>query len=32
LAQHGVEASIGTAFGTEQLPEGLHTIIGSRVR
>jgi SAM-dependent methyltransferase len=32
LAQHSVEARVGTAFGSEQLPAGLHTIIGSRVR
>ena len=32
LAQHGVEAKVGTAFGSEKLPEGLHTIIGTRRR
>jgi SAM-dependent methyltransferase len=32
LAEHGVDAEVGTAFGTEQLPDGLHTIIGRRVR
>lgn len=30
LAEHGVEARVGTAFGREELPAGLHTIIGSR--
>jgi len=28
LARHGVEARIGTSFGTERLPDGLHTVIG----
>ncbi|MEX2275306.1 MAG: class I SAM-dependent methyltransferase [Actinomycetota bacterium] len=32
LAEHGVEASIGTSFGSERLPEGLHTVIGRRPR
>ena len=32
LAEHGVEARLGTAFGSEQLPAGLHTIVGRRVR
>lgn len=32
LAEHGVDARLGTAFGSEQLPAGLHTIIGRRVR
>jgi len=31
LARHGLEATVGTAFGNEQLPAGLQTIIGSRV-
>jgi SAM-dependent methyltransferase len=30
LAEHGVEAKVGTAFGTEVLPEGLHAVIGRR--
>ncbi len=30
LAAHGVEARLGTSFGTEELPEGLHTVIGRR--
>jgi SAM-dependent methyltransferase len=30
LAAHGVEARIGRAFGTEELPDGLVTIIGRR--
>jgi SAM-dependent methyltransferase len=30
LAEHGVEATLGTAFGHEKLPEGLHTVIGKR--
>jgi SAM-dependent methyltransferase len=28
LAAHGVDARVGTSFGTEDLPSGLHTIIG----
>src|SRR5439155_24399813 len=28
LARHGVQATLGHAFGTERLPEGLHTLIG----
>jgi len=28
LAAHGVDAHVGTSFGTEELPSGLHTIIG----
>ncbi len=32
LAQHGVDARVGTAFGSERLPDGLHTIIGTRRR
>ncbi|MFL5767715.1 MAG: class I SAM-dependent methyltransferase [Actinomycetota bacterium] len=28
LAEHGVDARVGTFFGTEELPSGLHTIIG----
>ncbi len=30
LARHGVDVVVGRAFGTETLPEGLHTIIGGR--
>jgi SAM-dependent methyltransferase len=30
LADHGVEATIGTSFGTESLPAGLRTVIGHR--
>lgn len=30
LAEHAVEARLGTAFGTEELPAGLRTVIGSR--
>jgi SAM-dependent methyltransferase len=30
LARHGVEARLGTAFGMEQLPAGLHILIGLR--
>jgi SAM-dependent methyltransferase len=30
LASHGVDARVGSAFGSEQLPAGLHTIIGRR--
>ena len=30
LAEHGVEATVGTAFGTEQNPVGLRTIVGTR--
>jgi len=30
LAEHGVEATVGTSFGTETLPVGLHTVIGHR--
>lgn len=32
LALHGVQASVGRAFGTETLPVGLHTITGRRLR
>jgi SAM-dependent methyltransferase len=28
LAAHGIDAHVGTSFGTEELPSGLHTIIG----
>jgi SAM-dependent methyltransferase len=28
LAEHGVDATVETSFGTEELPEGLHAIIG----
>jgi SAM-dependent methyltransferase len=30
LARHGVEARLGTSFGAEKLPVGLHTVIGYR--
>ncbi len=30
LAEHGVEASVGSSFGTETLPTGLRTVIGHR--
>ena len=30
LAEHGVDATLTTSFGREQLPAGLHTIIGRR--
>jgi SAM-dependent methyltransferase len=30
LADHGVEASVSSSFGTEQLPVGLRTIVGRR--
>jgi len=30
LAEHGVQATLGSSFGAEELPEGLHTIIGHR--
>ena len=30
LADHGVDATVGRSFGTEQLPAGLRTIIGRR--
>jgi SAM-dependent methyltransferase len=30
LAGHGVEAAVGVAFGTEELPAGLRTIIGRK--
>jgi SAM-dependent methyltransferase len=30
LASHGVEAVVGRSFGDEQLPTGLHTIIGHK--
>jgi len=32
LAEHGVDATVGSAFGSEKLPDGLHTIIGTRRR
>jgi SAM-dependent methyltransferase len=32
LAEHGVEATVGSSFGNEQLPTGLRTIIGRRHR
>jgi SAM-dependent methyltransferase len=30
LAEHGVEATVGSSFGTEELPIGLRTIVGHR--
>lgn len=30
LARHGVTAAVGTAFGTEELPAGLVTVVGRR--
>jgi SAM-dependent methyltransferase len=30
LAEHGLDADLGTSFGSEPLPDGLHTIIGRR--
>jgi hypothetical protein len=30
LRKHGVEAEVGSAFGTEELPEGLRTVIGHK--
>jgi len=30
LAAHGLDARVGSAFGSEQLPGGLHTIVGRR--
>jgi SAM-dependent methyltransferase len=30
LAEHGVEATVGSAFGAEELPAGLRTIIGHK--
>ena len=30
LARYGVRATVGRAFGSERLPEGLHTLIGQR--
>jgi len=30
LAEHGVDAAVGTAFGDEELPVGLRTITGTR--
>ena len=30
LAQHDVDAQLGRSFGAEQLPRGLHTVIGHR--
>jgi SAM-dependent methyltransferase len=32
LAENGVEATVGTSFGTESLPTGLRTVIGHRRR
>lgn len=31
LAEHGVHARLGTSFGDEELPEGLHTVVGRRL-
>lgn len=31
LAELGIETTLGVSFGTEELPEGLHTIVGRRV-
>jgi len=30
LAEHGVEAEVRRSFGSEQLPTGLHAIVGRR--
>ncbi len=30
LAEHGVDAKVGRSFGSEELPIGLHTIIGHK--
>jgi SAM-dependent methyltransferase len=30
LAAHGVDATVGAAFGQERLPAGLHTIVGHK--
>jgi len=30
LAEHGVDAAVGTSFGSEDLPSGLHTIVGAK--
>jgi len=30
LARHGVEATLGTSFGSETLPDGLVTVVGAR--
>ena len=30
LASRGIEATVGTAFGTERLPTGLRVVTGSR--
>lgn len=32
LAEHGVDAVLGTAFGAERLPDGLVTVVGARPR
>jgi hypothetical protein len=32
LAEHDVEATVRSSFGTEQLPTGLRTIVGRRHR
>jgi SAM-dependent methyltransferase len=31
LAEHGVTATVGSSFGTEQLPPGLRTVVGEAV-
>ena len=30
LSEHGINARVGSSFGTEELPHGLHTIIGTK--
>ena len=30
LARHGIDATIGSSFGDETLPDGLVTVIGTR--
>jgi SAM-dependent methyltransferase len=30
LGEHGVEARVGASFGAEELPRGLHTIVGTK--
>lgn len=32
LAEHGVEATVGTSFGDEELPEGLSIVAGRKLR
>jgi SAM-dependent methyltransferase len=31
LAEHGVEARVGSSFGSEELPEGLRVVVGHKV-